>query len=320
MADNWYYVQKGNRHGPVAIEVIETMLKGGQLEGDDFVWKKGFENWKKIKEVTELQPQASVVEAPSAPVQIPKAAEVKTTPFIAPVPKAEARPEPKPDPIPVPMVEAKPEVRQPPKIEAKPEPKFAPKVQVEVPQEKPFSLRDLHLEDRVIFLRIGSDRGGASSDYGPYSLKQLKQLFKEKRINGKTYLFSKGMQEWSLLADFPEYQEIFEELPPVIGEAERRTAIRKPFVARLFVQNNKIVFEGLCRDISIGGMQVLIDKFGGNAGDKITINVHPENTEYHFTASGVVVRILEGNSGFSFRFHGLSDEARRAIEKYVQEN
>src|SRR5690606_24341276 len=147
-----------------------------------------------------------------------------------------------------------------------------------------------------------------------------KKLFKENRINAKTFVFTAGMKEWKLLADLPGYQDIFEELPPVIKESERRVTVRKPFIARLFIQNNKNVFEGICRDISIGGMQILMDEFQGSAGDKITINVHPENTDYHFTASGVVVRVLEGNSGFSFRFSGLSDEAQRSIEKYVQEN
>jgi hypothetical protein len=262
MADSWYYVQKGNRQGPVAIEVITAMLTKQELKQEDFVWKKGFENWKKIKDVAEFQ-------------------------FISTPPAAPA--------IPVPPV--------------------APAVPM-----KEFNLKDLNEEERILFVRIGNDRGAGSSDYGPFSLKQLKQLFKENRINGKSFIFSKGMKEWKLLGDLPEYQEIFEELPPVIAEADRRTNVRKPFIARLFVQNNKNVFEGLCRDISIGGMQVLLDHFKGQSGDKISINVHPENSDYHFTASGVVVRTLEGNSGFSFRFQGLSEEAKRAIEKYVQDN
>jgi c-di-GMP-binding flagellar brake protein YcgR len=122
------------------------------------------------------------------------------------------------------------------------------------------------------------------------------------------------------MGDLPEYHQVFNEMPPVIQDEDRRSSTRKPFIARLFIQNNKKLYEGICRDISIGGMQILVDDFKGNNGDKITINVHPENSDYHFTASGVVVRILEGNSGFSFRFQGLSDEAKRAIEKYVQEN
>lgn len=263
MAENWYYVQKGNRQGPVGQDVIMSMISKQELKGEDFVWKKGFDNWKKIKEVSELQAVSEPVVEPS---------------FTPPTPQAPAA------------------------------------------EEKPFSFANLNQQDRVIFIRIGNDRGAAPTDYGPFSLQQLKQLFKENRINGKTFVFTSGMKEWKVLADLPEYQEVFEELPPIIKEADRRTATRKPFIARLFIQNNKKLFEGICRDISIGGMQVLVDQFNGQAGDKITINVHPENSEYHFAASGVVVRLLEGNSGFSFRFQGLSDEAKRAIEKYVQEN
>jgi len=265
MADNWYYVQKGNRHGPVAIEVIESMIQNQDLKTEDFVWKKGFENWKKIKDVSELQ-----VEPKSAPPQmeLPKA----TEPVAAPVPKKEVR------------------------------------------------LKDHNPDENIIWIRVGNDRGTPPTEYGPYSVNLMKRLFKENRINGKTEVFIKGSDDYKLLADLPEYQEIFEELPPVIKDSERRQQARKPFIARLFIQNNKNLYEGICRDISIGGMQILLDDFKGNAGDKITINVHPENSEYHFTASGVVVRILEGNSGFSFRFQSLTDEAKRSIEKYVQEN
>ena len=261
MADNWYYVHKGNRQGPVEREEINSLISKQELRQEDFVWKKGFDNWKKIEDVTELQenfrspPDSAPTSFPAAPVE-----------------------------------------------------------------EKSFSLLSMGQDDRSLFIRIGSDRGGASSDYGPFSLKQLKQLYKENRINGKTFIFTAGMKDWKIMADLPEYQEVFEELPPVIKESDRRTSTRKPFIARLFVQNNKKLFEGICRDISIGGMQILVDEFKGQAGDKITINVHPENSDYHFAASGVVVRILEGGSGFSFRFQGLSEEAKRAIEKYVQEN
>lgn len=272
MAESWYYVQKGNRHGPVAQEVIQQMIANSDLSSSDYVWKKGFENWKKIKEVPELE--ASPAAAPAPAPQTFKAPE-------APKPAAE----------------------------------LGPKIEY-----KEFSLKSLSPDERTIYVRVGNDRGLPPSDYGPFSITQVKQLFKESRINGKTLVFVTGMKEWKVLGDLPEYQEIFHEAPPVIQDADRRAAVRKPFVARLFVQNNKKVFEGICRDISVGGMQILTDDFKGQAGDRIAINVHPENSEYCFTASGVVVRILEGNSGFSFRFQGLSDEAKRSVEKYLQEN
>lgn len=260
MTDQWYYVQKGNRHGPVAIEVIGAMFTSGELKSEDYVWKKGFENWKKIKDVSELESRSSS----SVVTEIPVAAPSMTY--------------------------------------------------------KEVNLKKLKDEDRVIYVRIGIDRGGATNDYGPFNLKQLKQLFNENRINGKTLIFIQGTKEWRILGDLPEYQEVFHEAPPIIEELERRSAERRPFIARMFFQNNKSVYEGICRDISIGGMQILTDDFSGKEGDKVSINVHPENSDYHFTASGVVVRKLEGNSGFSFRFQSLSDEARRSIEKYLQEN
>lgn len=267
MADNWYYVHKGNRQGPVPVEVLTEMMSRSELKPEDFVWKKGFENWKKIKEVPELQ----VVSAP-----------------VAAIPKAPVKQDLPPD---------------------------MSKIQF-----KEVSLKTLNKEDRVVYIRIGDDRGAASTDYGPFSINQLKQLFKENRINGKTLVYTSGMKDWKFLADFPEYQELFEELPPMIKDSERRTQVRKPFLARLLVHNSKTVFEGICRDISIGGMQILVDNYKGNVGERISINVHPENSDYNFTASGIVVRILEGSSGFSFRFQGLSEEAKRSIEKYVQEN
>jgi hypothetical protein len=256
MADSWYFVQKGNRQGPVAIEVIEAMLSQLELGPEDYVWKKGFENWKKIKDVVELQKTPEELIVPQAP-----------------------------EPI----------------------------------EEEVFISR-IDANQACLYIRVGIDRGAEAVDYGPYTLKQLRQFYKENRINGKTFVLMTGMKDFKILADLPDYLELFQENPPVIKDTDRRSSKRRPFVARLFVQNNKQVNEGICRDISIGGMQILMADFKGKTGDQISINAHPENTDYHFTASGVVVRVLEGNAGFSFRFDRLSDEAKNAIEKYIKQN
>lgn len=115
MADNWYYVQKGNRQGPVDVSVISQMIAKQELTPSDFVWKKGFENWKKIKEVAELQ---------SAPI---------------------------PELIPEPIKEFP----------------AAPEVHME---KKEFSFISItNHDERCLFIRVGNDRGEASSDYGPFS-------------------------------------------------------------------------------------------------------------------------------------------------------
>jgi len=257
MTEHWYYVQDKNRHGPVEVSFIKKLISNNELSSEDFVWKKGFESWKKVHEVSEL------------------------------------------------FVEEQEDF--PPKLDAK-DPK------------KIDRLSELDPNEKKIHILIGLDRGEKPSAYGPYSLSILKRLFEEKRINGKTQVFVQGMQEYRMLADFSDYSELFKEAPPEIKESERRLSLRKPFVARMFFENNKKVFEGICRDISIGGMQVLMDNFKGKAGDRISLNVHPENSDYHFTAAGVVVRLIDADSGFSFRFDNLNDQAKAAILKYLENN
>jgi hypothetical protein len=81
----------------------------------------------------------------------------------------------------------------------------------------------------------------------------------------------------------------------------------------------------MCRDISVGGMQVLTDQIPGVSGTRIRLNVSPVNPSRSkassaiepFVAEGVIVRILEDGRGFSFRFEGLTDRAKKIIEKYI---
>jgi len=64
-------------------------------------------------------------------------------------------------------------------------------------------------------------------------------------------------------------------------------------------------------------MQVLVSNFPGRVGEEISLNVHPDNSDYNFVASGKIVRRLDGDQGFSFRFTGLSEDAKNTIENYV---
>ncbi len=170
---------------------------------------------------------------------------------------------------------------------------------------------------RMFMIRIGLDRGCEEMEYGPYALGELKRAFDEKRINGKTFIFAPGMSDWMFLADIPIYESLFEDMPPVIDEIDRRRTPRRPFVARMLFHNNADVFEGTCRDISLGGLQVLSSNLPVKMGEKVTLNVHPDNSGHSFTASGTIVRILEGNQGFSLRFEGLSEDANSAISSYI---
>jgi hypothetical protein len=83
------------------------------------------------------------------------------------------------------------------------------------------------------------------------------------------------------------------------------------------------VIVGVCRDISIGGMQVLTENIPGAAGTRLRMNISPSSQESGrkiepFVAEGIVVRILEDGRGFSFRFEKLPEPAKQAIEAYFE--
>lgn len=58
---SWYYVQGSERVGPVEVELLKTLFLKGELNSDSYVWRKGFQNWEHIKDVSELDFSQPVV-------------------------------------------------------------------------------------------------------------------------------------------------------------------------------------------------------------------------------------------------------------------
>ena len=256
MDEQWYYVDGGERKGPVELSTIKELISNSNLGAEDFVWKKGFENWTKVSEVAELH-------------------------------------------------------------ETEEEPAVAEELPGVIGEEEELRLKQLSDGENNIFIKIGADRGGNEVEYGPYSLDIIVKLFRENRINAKTFIFIRGMTDWRILAEMEDFAEVFEDTPPPIEDTDRRASKRKPFIARMYIESKKQVFVGVCRDISVGGMQVLVENIPAKIGESISINVHPENTEHHFVAGGEVVRMLDGGQGFSFRFTDLGEDAKEAIQNYL---
>jgi hypothetical protein len=127
------------------------------------------------------------------------------------------------------------------------------------------------------------------------------------------------MKDWSPVGQIPE----FKGMAPTLGakkSSEKRRTVRQPLVAKVLVSDDDSIALGVCRDVSIGGMQVLTDRIPGKVGSKIRLNVSPTEPSKlsAFVARGVIVRILEDGRGFSFRFDQLDDAARRALEKIAE--
>lgn len=257
MSENWYYVEKNERRGPVSEDELAQLFQENKINGETFVWVKGFENWVKSKEVDQL---ASII--------YPK-------PIMADLPKI----------------------------------------------KDSFNWNDIPETKKIFAIKIGPDRGeNEEIEYGPFDIETLKKAAKEDRINEKTFIYTQGMEDWKLLGEVPLYEILFPGKKVKIEEKDKRNSKRRPFVARMLFQSDKQVYEGVCRDVSIGGLQVLVSDLPIQVGDEISMNVHPQNNNYSFVASGKVVRLLEGGQGFSLRFKELNKEAQKAINQYLEGN
>jgi hypothetical protein len=253
---DWYYVEDGKRRGPVKVDFINNLFRDGIISEDSYVWRKGFENWEKLKDVPEIhqEEEEAVNEAP-------------------------------------PVIASK--------------------------ESSSLDWNNLSETDNIFNIKIGVDRGGEEALYGPFNFQIMEKLAKELRINEKTLVFVNGMDNWEFLGDLPVYSRLFGKESPSIEESDRRRNLRRPFIARLFFSDDAVVYEGICRDISVGGLQILISDFPGEVGEKISMNVHPENTNLSFVASGIIVRKLEGNQGFSLRFDELNPDSKKVIDQYL---
>ena len=194
------------------------------------------------------------------------------------------------------------------------------------------------------------------SQFGPFSDEEIHRFIKVGKVHKQVYAWQDGMEGWEKLGMIDEFTDAFELAPraaktpapptapragssgkkaslsPVSASSrmsgDKRQAPRSPMVARLLLANTDSVSVALCRDVSIGGMQVLTDRIPGEVGARIKMNVSPPtktgtsggNAKFApFVAEGTIVRHLEDGRGFSFRFTKLSDAARRSIETYIQQ-
>lgn len=181
--------------------------------------------------------------------------------------------------------------------------------------------------DRDWYLHYGG------SQYGPFTMDEVQRNLKIGKIHGKVHAWKESLASWTRLEDLSDFLDSCHAAHQVraskrpsskknpVELEDRRRDPRKPLVARIILTDESTVVMGVCRDISIGGMQVLTTKVPGDPGDRIMINVSPSSPEHGvepFTAEGIIVRVLEDSCGFSFRFNKLTDQASRSIKRYIE--
>jgi hypothetical protein len=175
---NWYYVIGSERVGPVSISALKVLFFNGEITNDTYVWKKGFANWERLKDVSELKLDNDVLASESNSEEVIVTSVVDTTP----VQKIDL------------VEEDKFEFKAP----VKKEEKSSPDVNFS------FNWHTVKELDELFFLKIGKDRKHSPDDiFGPYSLVELKEALEEKRVNLHTLVFTAGMGSWTKLQDTP---------------------------------------------------------------------------------------------------------------------
>jgi hypothetical protein len=161
------------------------------------------------------------------------------------------------------------------------------------------------------------------TQFGPFNQDEVVRFLNVGRVNPRVHAWRSGIANWTRLEELDSFKAAIQELKTSKGgsqekdKSEHRQTPRRPMVAKILVANEHEVSDAVCRDISVGGMQVLTDRVPGKVGEKVRLNVTASSIE-PFVAEGVIVRFLEDQKGFSFRFDRLSDQAKRSIEKYIQ--
>jgi hypothetical protein len=148
---------------------------------------------------------------------------------------------------------------------------------------------------------------------GPVSDAEVMGHIQAGRITAKTFMWKKGMKDWLTADSIPQWAG---DVPKETKNKDKRSAPRKPFEAKILLTDGKEVGEAVCRDISIGGMQLLTPHVPGTVGTKLRLNVTPSSGN-GFTCDGEIIRVLEDGLGFSFRFEHLPADAKKAIEQHT---
>lgn len=286
-----WYIALGERWiGPLTAADVYDRVLSQEISWAHFVWRQGQPDWKRICDTPAFQ--AAVPNQPASNIQ----SEVKK----AAAPAAAATKSP---PVP-------------------PSPERA---------------------SRIWFLFYNE------SQFGPFTDEEVRRFLQVGKIHGRVHAWKDGMEGWVRLEKIEGFegdvaisarvreaksaaaspkvssaaaqaasQQSSSQAP--VKRKEQRHSPRRPLVARMIFAKDEEVAVGICRDISIGGMQVLTDRVPAAPGARIKMNVSPagENKMKPFVASGVIVRLLEDGRGFSFRFENLPGESRNTIEEYIR--
>lgn len=258
----WYYVEGSERIGPMEQVALENLITQGTLNLESYVWRKGFPNWVKVKDIEEL------------------AVHTETSSTDEEQENTEA---------------SKVEKRERRNHLSDQAQMYDKEIKVENIQSRTINLKTISSLDKEFYIKIGADRDESIEvEYGPYSLDELRKMFIQKRINEKTFIGTINAEKWVTLAEFELVEKVTDQ-----KLIKPHLTTNDPVFLRALVDGE--VVEGIVRDLSLGGGQFLTKeilplqkKLKANLvwGNRKAIGVHFIVTRRLEDKSGYVVRFI----------------------------
>lgn len=312
MDTKWYYVQNKDKVGPINEQQLHTLISQGNLGPENYVWKKGLSKWEKIKDLPELmkiselknvsneQGPDIIEEGQEDPQKVTR--EIQLTEEDGQVDQQSGQQE-------VSTETSSVEADENDQAEISDH-------NTTSENQSAFNWHTADYDETAYYIKQTID----GDIYGPYSLNIIKNLFNENRIDVRSYVFNVRIPNWILLSEIPIYEKLFFTSPPSLDVNNENKFLPPPLIAKIFSPQENTYYTGICRDVSIGGMQILVSNFPALKGQEIEVKIHPKNTEEYFVANGQVARSLTGNQGVFVRFKDLSDQAYSSINNYLNSN
>ncbi len=281
----WYYVEGTERVGPVNPEILREHLANGDLNLESYVWRKGFSNWVKIKEVDELS-QWLENHSASGDAEDNRTSQTKYH-------EREKR-----------------NTHSQAQSGSGAQFFYDKDIAVVSIPPKSVDLEKISQYDREFYIKIGEDRKQTFEvEFGPYSLSDLTEMYANDRINEKTYILTLDQTKWIPLANHPLAKKMTD-------KKLLKSSLNTNDPVLLTMSFDDSVSYGVMKDISIGGGIYLTT-------DVIPLKskIDGQISWGHRAPVGVkilIVRPIEDHSGYVVRFLTLTQPLRSLVENIYQ--
>jgi hypothetical protein len=163
------------------------------------------------------------------------------------------------------------------------------------------------------------------SEFGPLTTTEMQVILDKGTLNGKLYAWQPGMPKWLPIEEVGDLAKIAAQAARIASgqesDKDKRGAKRMPLLATVeYEVDGGPVLRGICRDISLTGMQVHASCRELTLGSGVRLVVFPvnENLMARFEVQARIARLHPSGTSFGVKFHNVSHSLSARIEAFAR--